>query len=282
MPGQEKLPVGFVGYKRAGVGAEVVTKFQDVDNVADRLAHFAQKLHVALHQGIHQPVNVFGLEVEVRQEIVEAAKESAPFKEVATYTQKQRFVGFEPQVDGFITEHLPETGFVDPIVRGKSETSPDGTRHLVAQIIKAVRIAIPVGKNQLVEEGCAHRHFADKFTTLAGREPRAVRLPDGVEPFGIKGGGPGNQFQRLPVIVGGIEFAANIEDIDAEMVEQFHLRLCNLLDHIIDLVFQVAHAEMVDQALIGYHRNAAAGRCAEVDRDAVGLPVVDGSKNSFS
>jgi hypothetical protein len=60
------------------------------------------------------------------------------------------------------------------------------------------------------------------------------------------------------------------------MIQEFHLRLRDLLNHIIAIIIKMLLAEMIDKVLIGNYRYSRTGCGSDVYRNPVGLPVIYG------
>jgi hypothetical protein len=86
----------------------------------------------------------------------------------------------------------------------------------------------------------------------------------------------------MPVGIRCVERASDIHDIDPETVQDFILRLRELLDHVIHTVVTGGDPEMPFQIAIRDGGNPGARRGAEIHGDAVGLLVSNRGKDSLS
>src|SRR6516164_1006063 len=79
----KELAVSRRGHERSVVGAQVVAKADDVDDIADSCAGLFEHREMSLHELVEQCLDICGLGNEVHQEVIHAAQKSSPFEKIA-------------------------------------------------------------------------------------------------------------------------------------------------------------------------------------------------------
>ena len=166
--------------------------------------------------------------------------------------------------------------------RAVHERRPEHLPHRVGQAAKTGRVAVDPREARLVEERAGGGHAGDLDAVGRAGDERAVGQSLRAEPRRVLRGLAVDERHVVPVGVVGVEGAADVEDVDAEAVEDRVLRLGELLHDIVHAGVAAGEAEVSLELAVGDRRDAGAGRRAEVQRHAVGLAVLDGGEDAFA
>ncbi len=189
------------------------------------------------------------------------------------------------QRDGPLPQLLPEVGLARVVPGAVGQSRPMDFGHLLGQIPVVVGIAIQVGKVGLIKEAGPFGHGGD---ALAGRisiryvgVPGAIGLLDGVEPGRELDRDALRQGKIVPIRVFRVKGPAEVQHVDAKVVEDLILGLGELLNHVIDAGIASSDAQVLLEVVVGNGRDAGAGRAAQIDRHAIRFLVPDAGQDSF-